>query len=125
MTASTDLRAQAEQSATFVSALADFLDLAQAKSDEHYATRFPSLTPEVYSVEPGQKFVRVVQKRPDDRGGSVHCFVEKATGKIIKAAGYKAPAKRSNGELQSQYTIYDLESVAAVFDTYGSYLYLR
>jgi hypothetical protein len=125
MTASTDLREQAQQALAFQQALADFVALARRKTDAHFAAHYAMLTPPVYSVEQGQKFVRVVSRDVGSRGGSVHCFVEKATGKIVKAAGWKAPAKRSNGELQSQYNVYDLEPVEAAFDPHGGYLYLR
>lgn len=123
MTVATELRDQAAQTAMFNDSLANFLDLITDKTEAHRLARFPSLNPKAYSIQPGQRFVRVVLG--DGNQASVHCFVEKATGKIVKAAGYRAPAKRSNGELQSQYSIYDLEPVAAAFDPYGSYLYAR
>ena len=43
-------------------------------------------TPEV-TVENGRKYARVVV------GDSVHTFVNKTTGEILKAASWKAPAK--------------------------------
>ena len=43
-------------------------------------------TPEV-KVENGRKYARVIV------GDSVHTFVNKTTGEILKAASYKAPAK--------------------------------
>lgn len=54
--------------------------------------------PYIYDVQSGQKFDKIVQHREGDiYGGSVHAFVERSTGKLIKAAGWKAPAKDKNG----------------------------
>lgn len=53
-----------------------------------------SLDADVYTVDPrGRKFARIVCNN-HGRGDSryVHCFVEKATGLIWKAAGWNGPA---------------------------------
>lgn len=42
------------------------------------------------TVEFGPKYARIVK---NDHGRSVFCFVEIATGNIMMAAGWKAPAK--------------------------------
>ena len=83
-------------------------------------------------VEPGQKFDRIVisytlgaltiNQTPQR---SVHAFVEKSTGRLVKAAGWRAPAKRSNGDLQSKYNLTtDFALAVHDADPYGSYLYL-
>lgn len=81
-----------------------------------------------FTVEEGQKFDRIVQQHDDDEQRSVHAFVERSTGKLIKASGWKAPAKRSDGELQSQFNLSTpsgfAEAVSAA-DKHGGYLYLR
>ena len=53
----------------------------------------------IYAVESGQKFDKITQRDTYSSAGqlSVHAFVEKSTGKLIKAAGWKAPAKDKNG----------------------------
>ncbi len=53
--------------------------------------------PYTYEVERGQKFDRIVQQYQGSPQRSVHAFVEKSTGKLIKAASWKAPAKDKNG----------------------------
>ena len=53
--------------------------------------------PYTYTVERGQKFDKIVQADGYAGGRSVHAFVERSTGKLIKAAGWKAPAKDKNG----------------------------
>lgn len=55
-------------------------------------TRDPSIR---LSFEPGKKYIRVVEERPGQR--SVFCFLEASTGAILKAAGWKAPAKGIRG----------------------------
>lgn len=70
----------------------------------------------VFSVNPGgRKFAKVMQRASDGKHGSVHCFVEKATGHVYKAAGINAPAKGV------RYTSMDAALAAA--DLYGGYLY--
>jgi hypothetical protein len=74
----------------------------------------------------GQKYVRIVHGTGSQR--SVHAFVEMATGALVKAAGWKAPAKRADGRLQSQYNLLDDASFAKVLnkcDWSGRYLYVR
>jgi len=56
-------------------------------------------------TEAGSKFVRVVTSTAGSR--SCYCFVEKATGNILKSAGWKAPAKGARGN------IYDAKSYEA------------
>lgn len=48
-----------------------------------------------YADKPGQKFTRIVCANGTQE--MVHCFVENATGKVVKAAGWKAPAKDKDG----------------------------
>lgn len=77
---------------------------------------------EPWKIKKGSKFIKIIS------GGSVHAFVEIATGKLIKPAGWSAPATKSNGELQSKYNLLEDESFEAVkeaCDQYGSYLYAR
>lgn len=44
-----------------------------------------------YSVEPGVRYDKIVQTWSGQR--SVHAFVERATGHVLKADGWKRPAK--------------------------------
>lgn len=68
-----------------------------------------------FTVESGSKFDRIVQKSIKYGGGSVHCFILKATGEVFKAAGYKQPAP---GVRYS-----DVFLAAEASDVHGSYLY--
>lgn len=79
--------------------------------------------PEGYTYEvgtPGVKNVRIIMKARGDKGGSVHAFVSLETGDLLKAAGWKAPAKGARGNL-----VTDLDAVKARFDWSGGYLYVR
>jgi hypothetical protein len=91
-----------------------------------------------YGVDPeatsAGKYLRIVMAHSPDlkRHRSVHAFIEKATGKVIKAAGWQGPAKSTaagrKGELLSQYTLNDPDSLAkllANIDPFGAYLYSR
>ena len=55
------------------------------------------------SIDPkGRKYIRIV--RTDSAGGrSVHCFVNKTNGDVLKAAGWKAPAKHARGNIHDEY----------------------
>jgi hypothetical protein len=95
--------------------------------------RFPHFVYEI-EVEPGKKFDRIVISfstgREEANGRrpqrSVHAFVEKATGRLCKSAGWRAPAKRSNGDLQSKYNLTtDMALAVHDADPYGGYLYIR
>lgn len=57
--------------------------------------------------KPGKKFTRIT--RSTENQTFVHCFVENETGKVIKAAGWKAPAKDKDG-LAYRYDLMDEES---------------
>lgn len=73
----------------------------------------------VYEVgNPGKRFVRIVMKASGDHGGSVHAFVDLANGDLLKAAGWKAPAKGARGNI-----ITGLDEVKARFNWTGEYLY--
>ena len=75
----------------------------------------------VFEVErPGVKYTRIVQslcwQDGSTSGRSVFCFVD-AEGNILKAAGWKAPAKG----VRSTLATVDITKI----DPYGSWLYMR
>lgn len=82
---------------------------------------------ETFGVLEGKRYDKIVKER-DGKARSVHAFVERATGKLIKAAGWNAPAKLASGEFNSQYNLYDSQSfhdAVEAADPYGSYLYAK
>lgn len=85
------------------------------------AEKFPRSTPMGYEVtiEAGRVFDRIVVNR------SAHAFIERATGKLIKAATWKAPQKDKDG-LAYRFdlsTPEGFEHAVAVSDRFGGYLY--
>jgi hypothetical protein len=81
----------------------------------------PGQVPEGYSYSldhPGKRYVRIVM---DAKGSkSVHAFVDVENGDLLKAAGWKAPAKGARGNL-----IDGLDEVQARFTWSSGYLYAR
>jgi len=103
----------------FPAALNSFLaalDAAGAKVNATM-TSFPEGYYKPFTVEAGSKYLRIVSTAGGSR--SVHCFVEKATGKVLKAEGWKKPSKLDRG-----ISIFNPESYAKC-DVYGGWLYLR
>lgn len=86
-----------------------------------------------FEVEAGKKFDRIVQFQTWERDTvnnhkpqrSVHAFVERATGDLIKAAGWKAPAKIKTGWATKFNLNTEFEKALAEADPYGGYLYQR
>ena len=72
-----------------------------------------------FNIQTGRKYHKVVQT--DSSGSSsVHCFVDKKTGEVYKAASFKAPAKGVRFDLR---IIKDREFVLEKCDWAGGYLY--
>lgn len=79
-----------------------------------------------YEVEYGKKFDRIVQSYKGHTR-SVHAFIERATGKLIKPAGWNAPQRDKDG-LAYRYdlsTPEGFDKAVADSDPYGSYLYKK
>ena len=70
--------------------------------------------------ETGKKYHKIVMNAAGSR--SVHAFVDKKTGSVLKSASWKAPAK---GERYNLLIIKDREWLFENADWSGSYLYRR
>ena len=70
-----------------------FVEGVKAKIANHYATKFPTLTPqEIEVITRGSVYWKLVKETPGQKyGTSVYGFVRKADGAIFKAATWKAP----------------------------------
>jgi hypothetical protein len=84
-----------------------------------------------FCLEPGSKggkYVRIVTMRGGEIG-SVHAFVQVATGALCKTGGWKGPARGGKGAsayVLSKYNLLDPESMQqllAEMDVYGGHLY--
>ena len=96
----------------------------------HYADAFVTALntkfgTDLYEVQPGRKYDRIVKHyRPGD-GGSAFAFVDRGTGDLIKPGGWAKPQRDKDGlavrfNLGTQFP----EAVDAA-DPYGSFLYKR
>lgn len=74
------------------------------------------------SVIAGQRYDKIVRIDYNGGNGSVFAFVERTTGHLLKAAGWKAPAKGVRFHLHDL-TSYDTAVSRA--DRNGSFLYAR
>jgi len=70
--------------------------------------------------ETGRKYHKIIMDANGSR--SVHAFVDKKTGSVLKSASWKAPAK---GERYNLLIIKDREWLLENADWSGNYLYLR
>ena len=70
--------------------------------------------------ETGRKYHKIIMDANGSR--SVHCFIDKQTGSVLKSASWKAPAK---GERYNLLIIKDREWLFENADWSGSYLYRR
>jgi hypothetical protein len=71
----------------------------------------------------------------DDEGtvrvghGSIHAFLEKATGNVAKPAGWNGPAKSTSkarkGQINWRFSVTDDMTTWPEFDPHGGYLYMR
>jgi hypothetical protein len=99
-------------------------------SEGEQAKRFPGFI-YLLEVESGKKFDKIVisytteydRERGREGSRSVHAFVERETGALIKAATYKAPAKIKTGWATKYNLESEFETALAVADPYGGYLY--
>ena len=87
-----------------------------------------------FKVYSGKKYYKIVQQEFETwekskyygqyRDGSVHCFVDKETGDVYKAASWRSPAKHVRFNLQNEADSRFLLNPDNV-DWAGGYLYLR
>jgi len=82
--------------------LKDFVAYVQDMSDKYMEKQFPSLEKYKFSIDVGGRYMRIVKN--DGAQRSVYCFVDKTNGDILKAAGWKAPAKGARGNIYNKNT---------------------
>tara|TARA_B110000503_G_scaffold134866_1_gene214478 strand:+ start:1642 stop:2082 length:441 start_codon:yes stop_codon:yes gene_type:complete len=73
-----------------------------------------------FTFETGRKYHKVIMDTENQR--SVHCFIDKKTGSVYKAASFKGPAK---GERYNLLLIKDREWILENADWASSWLYAR
>lgn len=87
---------------TIEEAVKGYLEKLTELSDHYYAKVFSALTPPIFSSEWGTKYVRIVRTETFGSGRSVHTFIDRTNGNVLKAASWKAPAKHSRGNVFSE-----------------------
>ena len=89
----------------FESRVQCFVAFVQAQTNAYTAANYSNLTPDNISAPApwGAKYIRIVRANAPDNNGegqrSVHCFIDRSNGDILKAAGWKAPAKHARGNI--------------------------
>lgn len=109
----------------FDEALEDFRATSEGVKRTHFARNgYTFAVPTVVIAKGGRKYAKLISGENDPvsgeprPGGSVHSFVEIATGDIFKPASFRAPAKHARGN------IYRGNGVEALTDV-GGIRYLR
>lgn len=93
------------------------LDFAEALSQKHGGT---------YEVLSGRTYDRIIRREASGHGGSVHAFVVRRTGELVKPASWRAPQKNSDGTLSVRFNLEDpddAQRAISASDPFGSYLY--
>ena len=106
------------------------------ENGKEYIKRYKLIDDVVFKIDGGTKFLKVkyfetnistdyetgkVTKTKDTKG-SIHCFVDKNTGDIYKAATWKAPYLKGKNSVRGN--IYDKETYKKT-DLYGGWLYSK
>jgi len=65
----------------------------------YYAKTYKVVGAPTITAQTGTKYAKLVSKNAGDTYGSVYAFVDLATGNLLKAASWKAPAKGVRGNL--------------------------
>lgn len=79
--------------------LSQFINNLTAMYAKHYADKgYTFEASPTFTAQKGSKNIKIVENRANG-GGSVYCFIENDTGNILKAAGWKAPAKGARGSI--------------------------
>jgi hypothetical protein len=87
-----------EQDGRFIKRANQFLMKVQSMSDKYMAKTYDNLQAPKFYFTKGSRYWKVV--RQDDTGGkSVHLFLDTSNGDVLKAAGWRAPAKHARGNI--------------------------
>ena len=80
-------------------ALRVFVEGCQNIHTDHMARHYPNVAPDNIYSKMGKRYAKVIRRAPHYNGSSVHCFVDMTNGDVLKAAGWKAPAKHARGNI--------------------------
>ena len=98
----------------FNSAIDTFITNVQNKIDAYYSENLSNLVASKLSIDPkGRKYVRIVVTNDGSGGRSVFCFINRENGDVLKAAGWKAPAKHARGTIYGEPEGYGVDEFGA------------
>lgn len=84
---------------TFNTALSDWLERAQKIVTDHHEKMAFNFPCGVLSIDPkGKKYIRIVNDHSNGQR-MVFCFIDKATGDVLKADTWAKPAKQPRGNI--------------------------
>lgn len=83
----------------FDMALKTFVEGCQSIHTKYMTREFPTLNRDTFEVKTSKRYAKVVRRGGEEFGWSVHCFVDITNGDVLKAAGWKAPAKHARGNI--------------------------
>lgn len=69
---------------------------------------------EEFSYTIGKRYAKIIRKRPSDRYGVAHSFVDMTTGDIFKPAGANAPAKGIRGNIYAEGGLTALDETSGI-----------
>lgn len=75
-------------------------EIAEAQRKEWLKLNYDMNKVPTFEIEEGKRFAKITRTSWGQK--SVHCFVEKSTGDIYKAATWSAPAKGVRGNINSE-----------------------
>jgi hypothetical protein len=79
-------------------ALPRFVSFVQDRLTAMYRKEYPTQTPPVLSIDKGKRYARIVRTGNGD-SRDVYGFVDMTNGDLLKAAGWKGPAKGVRGSV--------------------------
>jgi hypothetical protein len=74
-----------------------FFEGVKRISTDHMQANFPTLSLPVFELQELNKRYRII------RDHSAFCFVDKATGDVLKSASWAAPAKHARGNIYDEH----------------------
>ena len=83
----------------FEAAFKTFMEGVANISNTYYGEQYPNLEPSTFAFKPGRKYAKVMVTTQPGGATSVHCFVDRTNGDVLKPAGWNAPAKHARGNI--------------------------
>lgn len=69
------------------------------KADEEFKKHYSSLEAPKFSMDIGGRYIKIVRHDAKNGSRSVHSFIDRSNGDILKAASWRGPAKHPRGNV--------------------------